>query len=365
MNEDDKILPPQSTPASQSTQIEQARAVAEVQAALTVAKASPRYEIGARAAMIEACKNPILAEAAFFSYPRGGETIVGPTIHLATELARCWGNMDYGIKELSRDDGKGESELMAHAWDLQTNTRTVLNFLVPHRRDTRNGTKLLTDLRDVYENNFNMGARRLRECIFRALPKAFRDEAVEVCRQTIEHGGGVSIADRRVQLLEAFAGFDVTREQLERKAGHVIDHFSAFDIASLRIVYGSIKRGETNVDTEFDGDAGADLTKEIEAAAPAIAAKPDAATKPETEAETSTETDPPVDEAVPADWRPVAKEAHQALANATSSEDMPALLELYVARLIETEAPDEAMAEFRNEHRNRDLKLQQQGGRAR
>jgi len=263
MNDDDELLPNQATPASQSTQIEQTRAVAEVQSALTVARMNPRYEIGARAEMRAACAMPALAEAAFFSYPRGGETVSGPSIHLATELARCWGNVDAGIKELSRDDVKGESEMAAYAWDLQTNTRSTTNFLVPHRRNTRKGDRALTDLRDVYENNANMGARRLRECIFRVLPKAFVEEAKAVCMETIQHGGGVPIEKRREQLLEAFAAMDVTRNQIERKAGRAADQLTAFDISGLRVIYGSIKNGELRIAEAFEDDVGVDLTAEI------------------------------------------------------------------------------------------------------
>ena len=37
---------------------------------------------------------------------------------LAEEAARCWGNVDFGIKELSQKDG--ESEMLAYCWDMET-----------------------------------------------------------------------------------------------------------------------------------------------------------------------------------------------------------------------------------------------------
>jgi hypothetical protein len=49
-----------------------------------------------------------MAETAFYSYPRGGQTVSGASIRFAEELARCWGNIEYGIKELSRDKDKSE-----------------------------------------------------------------------------------------------------------------------------------------------------------------------------------------------------------------------------------------------------------------
>ena len=54
-------------------------------------------------------------------------------IRLAEELARCWGNIDYGLRELSRR--AGESEMEAYAWDLETNTMSSQKFTVKHIRE--------------------------------------------------------------------------------------------------------------------------------------------------------------------------------------------------------------------------------------
>ena len=187
-------------PASEATQIEQTRAIAQVQGALVVAQKAPRDAIAAIQRIREACAHPELAERAFFKYQRSGQSITGMSIHLATELARCWGNIDFGIVELSRNDRKAESEMLAVAWDLETNTRISNGFMVPHRRDTRNGVKDLTEMRDIYENNANMGARRLRECILRVIPVYVREEAAQICHRVLQEGGGEPIEQRREKL---------------------------------------------------------------------------------------------------------------------------------------------------------------------
>lgn len=264
----DRVLSPQRhAPASQATHIEQSRAIAQVQGALVIAQDRPRDEIMARDRMAAACQVEELAKHAFFSYSRGGERISGPSIHLATELARCWGNIDFGVSELRRDDAKGESEMMSYAWDLETNARNVQTFIVPHKRDTKQGTKLLTDLRDVYENNANNAARRLRENIFRVLPKAFVEEAKAICAKTLEDGGGKPIEQRRADLLAAFAALSVTRPRLEKRMERAADRFTAFDIAQLQIIYGSIKRGETTATDEFPDDTAAKVGEELKAKA--------------------------------------------------------------------------------------------------
>lgn len=240
--------------ASQATRVEQSRAVAEVQAAVVVARNAPRSAERALAEMREVCAIPQLAERAFFRFNRG-EAVTGETVHLARELARVWGNITYGLVELARDDDRAQSEMMAFAWDLETNARSQTTFIVPHSRDTRSGPKALKDARDVYENNANMGARRLREMIFAVLPVWFREEAAERCRATLENGGGKPLVQRIADCVAAFAEIGVSREQLARKMARAsADALTAQDVATLGVVFKSIRRGEVSRDEEFPRD---------------------------------------------------------------------------------------------------------------
>ena len=235
----------------QATAVEQARAVAEVQAAIVVAQQCPRDMQEALRQMRESCSQPALAERAFFRFPRGGQTVSGPSIHLARELARCWGNVQYGISELRRDDDHGQSEMQAWAWDVQTNTRSVHTFIVPHKRDTREGVRDLTDLRDIYENNANNGARRVREAIFAVLPPWFVQEAQDVCARTLREGGGKPLPQRIAEAVDAFAGIGVKTDQLERRVGRSKARWDEHDVAQLGVIFNSIRRGEISVDAEF------------------------------------------------------------------------------------------------------------------
>lgn len=253
---------------SQATTIEQSRAIAQVQGALVVAQQHPRDTMAAATRMREACENPRLAERAFFSFPRGGQTVSGASIHLATELARCWGNLDYGIAELRRDDARHESEMLAYAWDQEVNLRVTSTFIVPHRRDKKNGSEILTDMRDIYESNANNGARRLRECIFRALPRAYTEEAQELCRLTLEHGGGEPIEARREKLVEAFAALGVSPKRLAKRVGKAVDRFTAYDLGELKIAYRSIRTGEADAGELFPDDSGAEAASELRPASP-------------------------------------------------------------------------------------------------
>lgn len=246
-------LPSTNAPSrvGQGTAVEQSRAEAEVKAAVVVAQQCPRSTSAAMASMQESCGHMALAEKAFFRYSRGGSQVTGPTIHLAKELARVWGNVQYGIAELRRDDEYGQSEMQAWAWDLQTNARNSNTFIVQHLRDTRQGSKKLTDQRDIYENNANNGARRLREAIFTVLPLWFVESAKELCIKTLENGGGKPLAERIADAIRVFGDLGITATQLKEKVGRSSDDWTAHDVAQLAVIFKSIRAGETTKDDEF------------------------------------------------------------------------------------------------------------------
>lgn len=241
---------PAPTHLSQSTAVEQSRAVAEVQAAVVVAQQVPRDITGSLEAMRESCKQPGLADRAFFRFPRAGQTVSGPSVHLARELARCWGNIQYGIQELRRDDAGGYSEMQAWAWDVQTNARSMSTFVVPHAKDTKRGRRDLTDLRDIYENNANQGSRRLREAIFAILPVWYTEEAKAICEQTLRSGGGKSRAQQSADMIAAFDSLGISKTRLERRFGKSGD-WSDHDLAQLRVIGASIKQGTVTGEDEF------------------------------------------------------------------------------------------------------------------
>lgn len=237
--------------ASQATAIEQSRAIAEVQAAVLVAQQRPRDEDAAVAAMRRSCTRRSLAERATYSYNRGGQTVTGPSITLARELARCWGNVQYGVNELRRDDVQGESEMQAWAWDLESNARSSQTFIVPHRRDARGGQQRITSLRDIYENNTNNASRRLREAIFAVLPQWYTEEALDLCSQTLTQGDGKPIEQRRQDALRAFENQGITQQQLEQKIGCPVTAWTGHDLAQLEVLYRSLSRGEITVEEAF------------------------------------------------------------------------------------------------------------------
>ena len=232
--------------------IESSRAIAEAQGKLIIAKRFPRDEIAAYSKAIEACKRPAMAEKAFYSFPRGGQTVEGPTIRFAEELARCWGNIDYGIKELSQDDGK--SELQAYAWDLETNAQSVQNFTNPHMREVGKKMVTLTSQRDIYENNANMATRRLRARILAILPSWFVDDCITECKRTLAGQNDIPLIDRVKKMVVSFAKFGVTQQMIERRLKKSIDSMNADDFVEYTGIFNALRNGESKVAEWFEAE---------------------------------------------------------------------------------------------------------------
>lgn len=286
------------TAVSQATSVEQSRAVAEVQSAVIVAQQIPRDLQRAEAEMRDACSRMAMAKQAFYQVPKRG---TGPSVHLMRELARIWGNSQYGVNELARNDAKGESEVQAWAWDVQTNTRSNRTFIVPHARMKDGRRQELTDLGDITNNNNNAGARAVRECISAILPKWFTEAAQDICKATLENGEGVPLAKRIEDMIAGFRAIGVSQQQMETRLGKKRGAWDAGDVAQMGITYTSITRDGFDKAEMFPPVAGvtADEIKAKTPEKPKVEPAPAAAPAPAPEP--STEKDQPTAEADPAE----------------------------------------------------------------
>lgn len=230
------------------------RQMAEVQAAMAIAKRFPRDENAAIARIDTACSRPGLASESQYEYSKGGSKIKGPSIRLAEVLAQNWGNIDFGWSELERyeaDDGVGVSVIMAYAWDLQNNTRRPLVFNVRHWRDTKTGGYAIKEERDIYELNANMAARRMRTCILNIIPGDVADLAIAKCDKTLAGQTQEPIEDAVRKMVIAFKEYGVTVDMLAKSIGSDLAAMSHNQLASLRKKYQALKDGVATRDDLF------------------------------------------------------------------------------------------------------------------
>lgn len=240
-----------TTGRSVTAEMVTSRQTQEVQGQIIMAKKFPRDYVASCNRIMQACQRKGLAEKAMYEYPRGGTKVVGPSIRLAEALAQNWGNISFGIVELEQK--AGESQVMAYAWDLETNTRQEKIFSVPHIRSTKKGNVPLTDPRDIYEMVANQGARRLRACILGIIPGDVVEDAIEQCNRTLLEGEKKPLADVIKEVSLYFQrDFNVPLEALEKLIGCKAEAFSMNDCIRLRKVYNSIKDGMAKREEIFE-----------------------------------------------------------------------------------------------------------------
>jgi hypothetical protein len=230
------------------TTSQSSKEVAELQSAMILAKRFPRDQRAAMDRILIACQRKGLAEQAVYSYAKGKIDVSGPSIRLAEAIAREWGNIQCGVKELEQRNG--ESTVEAFAIDLETNYRCSKVFQVKHQRHTKNGSYDLTDPREIYELVANQGARRVRACILAVIPGDVTDAAVEQCESTLQSKCDTG-PEAVKKMLEAFTSLSVTKEQIEIRIQRKMDAITPAQFLSLRKIFNSIKDGMSKPEDWF------------------------------------------------------------------------------------------------------------------
>ncbi|RKV71142.1 MAG: hypothetical protein D8H97_31595 [Neisseria sp.] len=266
------------------TEVKSQREASEIQAMVFMAKQFPRNQIQAADRILNACTRQTLADSAVYSYPRGGQNVEGPSIRLAEVLAQNWGNLDFGIRELSQENGVSTVE--AYAWDLETNVRQAKVFQVAHKRMAKGGTKTLTDPRDIYEMVANQGSRRLRACILSIIPGDIVEAALAQCSITQAASVGATpeeIKETIRKLTATMGKFGITAENIQDRYQCRLEAIRPAQIVELRKIYTSLKDGMSKPSDWFaiqevkKSDA-QDLNAMVDGAA-AIEEKPKATTE--------------------------------------------------------------------------------------
>jgi hypothetical protein len=233
---EEKSLPASANAGAVS--IEQERAIAEARGQIQLAKMFPRSMADATADLVEACKSPEFASKAFYTVPNRGS---GPSIRFAEEVARVYGNFEYGHRELSRSNGKSEIEVFA--WDKEKNNLSKRQITVMHIRDTKQGSYPLKDQADIDGRIANVASKQMRGRILALLPKALVELGVQECQKTLAGKNAESIKARVQKMISAFSNFGVTPENISEYLGHSVDNCTADDITNLQGVFNALREG--------------------------------------------------------------------------------------------------------------------------
>jgi len=226
-----------------------AEAVADIQSAIIVSRKFPRNEETAYQKLMHACERTNFAEDAMYAFPRFSAeegkkvTITGPSVNLAREAARVWGNIRWGLVIVADSDETRTIE--GWGYDLEANTRVsqedTFNKTVYTRKD---GWRPANE-RDLRELTARRGAFLVRNSLLQLVPKDFISDAMDQVEKTLASKARQDPDAQKKAVISAFDRIGVPADQLESYLGHALATLSPEEIAKLRSVYKSIEDGNS------------------------------------------------------------------------------------------------------------------------
>jgi hypothetical protein len=235
----------------------QQRESAETLAMVAMAHRFPRNIIANTDKILNAFTRPSLAERAAYQFSKGGSDVSGPSIRAAEAIAQMWGNLRFGFREVSRGvgaDGVPYSEVEAFCWDLETGNSQPLQFIVRHWRDRKNGQGYpIKDEREIYELIANQAQRRKRACILALVPGDVVEAAMAQADVTLRTKADTS-PEAMAKMIEAFATFGVTKEQIEKRIQRRLDAIQPAQVVQLKRIYASLRDDMSIPSDWFEAD---------------------------------------------------------------------------------------------------------------
>ena len=227
---------------------------------LAVAIQRPRDEAAViKAALGELELVPEDASRAFYSIPyrerqQDGATklvkVEGPSIKAAMTLARRWGNCSTTARVL-HEDAEG-FDVEGIFIDLESNFRIARPMRVGKFFKQRSGSIVLLDPKRQ-EMAIQAGASKaIRNAILGGLP-SYLVSAYDQKARTIVGGKTDAKPDKKIlqAILDAFAKWKITQQQLEHYVEHPLDEWTGRDVADLRGLWNSINDGQVTLEEVF------------------------------------------------------------------------------------------------------------------
>lgn len=223
-----------------------AATAAEVDVQITTAKRYPRS--------IKAFKDQALqmatfdeetASGCFYSLPRGGKPIEGPSARLAEIVLSAWGNVRADARVIGVDDKEITAEAMT--WDLEKNV--AVRVQVKRRITNKSGQRFNDDMITVTGNAACSIA--LRNSVFKVIPMVYTKSVYQEARR-VAIGDVQTLAAKRGEMVAYFGKMGVTPDRVFAAIGKAnIEEIGLDELATLKGVATAIKDGDVTVDDAF------------------------------------------------------------------------------------------------------------------
>lgn len=222
---------------------------AEIESAILIALKFKRNENQARQDLLNSCKRVGFAEKAMYSFPRfdkeAGERkdITGPSVNLAREAARLWGNIRWGFVVIA--DSETQRSIEGYAFDMQTNIRVSEQATFKKEGWLGKGKWGVLNERGIRELTSRMAAFAIRNSLLQVIPKDLTDEAMETVEDTLRDETTKDPKAAKNKVMDSFNDIGVPVGELEKLLKHSMDTVSPAELTRLRKIYKSIDDGQS------------------------------------------------------------------------------------------------------------------------
>jgi len=181
-----------------------------------------------------------IAAQCFYSIPRGGKKIEGPSVRLAEILGSSWTNLRYGSRVVEVGASVVTAQGVCH--DLETNVAITVEVRrnILDKRGNRYGQDMITVTAQAAMSI------ALRNAIFKVIPRAMWEGIYREARSA-SLGKGTT-EQKRASVLDWFGRRKVTAEQVCELAGvRAVDDLDLDRLITLRGVTTAVRDGDTTL----------------------------------------------------------------------------------------------------------------------
>lgn len=224
---------------------------AEIDMQIATAKRYPRNLMRVKNQMMSiATMDQETAEACFYSLPRGGKNIEGPSVRMAEIALSAYGNVKAGTRILSVDTGNNpHAVVQAVVLDLENN----VGYSVEKRRrivgKKKNGG---TPDEDDINLAVNAGsAIAFRDAVFKIVPGALVKSVFDAAKK-VAVGDLKSLTATRAKIIERLQKYGATPDRILAKLG--LQKIEEITLEHVEILIGlgtALKDGHTSLEEAF------------------------------------------------------------------------------------------------------------------
>lgn len=185
-----------------------------------------------------------IAESCYYSLPRAGKLITGPSTRLAEICTSMWGNLQYGSRFIS-NDGKLVT-VEGFCWDLEDNNTCEIQ--VSRSIRDKNGNIYNADMQAV--TIAAASAIAIRNAIFRIIPRIYIEKAFKKATEYVATQG--NFIEQRAKVFDSFESSGIKKETiLSYFKRQSIDEITPEELVEIRGVRTSIKDGSLKKEQAF------------------------------------------------------------------------------------------------------------------